>query len=196
MFAALGYGGLQLSKVMFKAKEEYAKMQKEARANEPKIKTAPIKRTKSSNGVIIEGLDNCLVKFSKCCNPLPGDPIVGFITRGFGVSVHKQSCVNARPELRDEENAGRWVNAYWAENIREDFKATLDIIALETPMIVGEVSMMMTNNRIPVFALNARQMSDHRIEMSITIGVNNTEHLSSVINKLSKNKNIISVIRG
>ena len=196
MFAALGYGGLQLSKVMFKAKEEYAKMQKEARANEPKIKTAPINRTKSSNGVIIEGLDNCLVKFSKCCNPLPGDPIVGFITRGFGVSVHKQSCVNARPELRDEENAGRWVNAYWAENIREDFKATLDIIALETPMIVGEVSMMMTNNRIPVFALNARQMSDHRIEMSITIGVNNTEHLSSVINKLSKNKNIISVIRG
>ena len=196
MFAALGYGGLQLSKVIFKAKEDYSKMQKEARASEPKLKTAPIKRTKSSNGVIIEGLDNCLVKFSKCCNPLPGDPIVGFITRGFGVSVHKQSCVNARPELRDEENAGRWVNAYWADNIREDFKATLDIIALETPMIVGEVSMLMTNNRIPVFALNARQMSDHRIEMSITIGVNNTEHLSSVINKLSKNKNIVSVIRG
>ncbi|MBQ9846003.1 MAG: bifunctional (p)ppGpp synthetase/guanosine-3',5'-bis(diphosphate) 3'-pyrophosphohydrolase [Oscillospiraceae bacterium] len=197
MFAALGYGGLQLSKVIFKAKEDYAKMQKEARANEPaKIKTAPIKRTKSSNGVIVEGLDSCLVKFSKCCNPLPGDPIVGFITRGFGVSVHKQSCVHARPELRDAENAGRWVNTYWAENIREDFKATLNIIALETPMIVGEVSMMMTNSRIPVFALNARQMSDHRIEMSITIGVNNTEHLSSVINKLSKNKNIISVIRG
>ena len=196
MFAALGYGGLQLSKVMFKAKEDYAKLQKEAKAVEPKIKTATIKRTKSSNGVIVEGLDNCLVKFSKCCNPLPGDPIVGFITRGFGVSVHKQSCVHARPELRDAENAGRWVNAYWADNIREDFKATLDIIALETPMIVGEVSMLMTNNRIPVFALNARQMADHRIEMSITIGVTNTEHLSSVMNKLSKNKNIISVTRG
>ena len=196
MFAALGYGGLQLSKVIFKAKEDYAKMQKDAKATEVKIKTAPIKRTKSSNGVIVEGLDNCLVKFSKCCNPLPGDPIIGFITRGFGVSVHKQSCVHARPELRDEENAGRWVNAYWADNIREDFKATLDIIALETPMIVGEVSMLMTNNRIPVFALNARQMADHRIEMSITIGVTNTEHLSSVVNKLTKNKNIISVIRG
>ena len=196
MFAALGYGGLQLSKVIFKAKEDYAKLQKEAKAVEPKIKTATIKRTKSSNGVIVEGLDNCLVKFSKCCNPLPGDPIVGFITRGFGVSVHKQSCVHARPELRDAENAGRWVNAYWADNIREDFKATLDIIALETPMIVGEVSMLMTNNRIPVFALNARQMADHRIEMSITIGVTNTEHLSSVMNKLSKNKNIISVTRG
>ena len=110
--------------------------------------------------------------------------------------MHKQSCVHARPELRDAENAGRWVNAYWADNIREDFKATLNIVALETPMIVGEVSMLMTNNRIPVFALNARQMPDHRIEMSITIGVNNTEHLTSVINKLSKNKNIVSVIRG
>ncbi len=196
MFAALGYGGLQISKVILKAKEDYTKMQKEAKPGEIKIKTAPIRKTTSSNGVIVEGIDNCLVKFSKCCNPLPGDPIVGFITRGFGVSIHKKSCVNAREELRDAENAGRWVNAYWADNIREDFKATLDIVALETPMIVGEVSMLMTNNRIPVFALNARQMPDHRIEMSITIGVNNTEHLSSVVNKLSKNKNIISVIRG
>lgn len=196
MFAALGYGGLQLSKVIFKAKEDYAKMQKETKPGEVKVKTAPIRKTTSSNGVIVEGIDNCLVKFSKCCNPLPGDQIVGFITRGFGVSIHKKSCVNARPELRDEENAGRWVNAYWADNIREDFKATIDIVALETPTIVGDISMLMTSNRIPVYALNARQMADHRIEMSITIGVNNTEHLSSVVNKLSKNKNIISVIRG
>ena len=196
MFAALGYGGLQLSKVMLKAKEDYAKMQKEAKPGEIKVKTAPVRKTSSSNGVIVEGIDNCLVKFSKCCNPLPGDPIVGFITRGFGVSIHKKSCVNAREELRDEENAGRWVNAYWADNIREDFKATLDIVALETPTMVGDVSMMFTANRVPVFALNARQMADHRIEMSVTIGVTNTEHLNSVINKLTKNKNIISVIRG
>ena len=196
MFAALGYGGLQLSKVIFKAKEDYAKMQKEARPVETKIKTAPIRKTTSSNGVIVEGIDNCLVKFSKCCNPLPGDAIVGFITRGFGVSIHKKNCTHARPELRDEENAARWVNAYWADNIREDFKATLDIVALETPTMVGDVSMMLTSSRVPVYALNARQMADHRIEMSVTIGVTNTEHLTSVINKLTKNKNIISVIRG
>ena len=171
-------------------------MQKEAKPGEVKIKTAPIRKTTSSNGVIVEGIDNCLVKFSKCCNPLPGDPIVGFITRGFGVSIHKKTCVNAREELRDEENAGRWVNAYWADNIREDFKATLDIVALETPTMVGDVSMMLTSSRVPVYALNARQMADHRIEMSVTIGVTNTEHLTSVINKLTKNKNIISVIRG
>lgn len=196
MFAALGYGGLQLSKVIFKAKEDYAKLHKEQKNVDVQAKTPPIRRTKNSNGVIIEGLDNCLVKFAKCCNPLPGDPIVGFVTRGFGVSVHKKSCVNARPELRDEENAGRWVNAYWADNIREDFRATLNIIALETPTIVGDISFIMTNNRIPVYAINARQMSDHRIEMSISIGVNNTEHLSNLINKLCKNKNVISVIRG
>lgn len=196
MFAALGYGGLQLSKVIFKAKEDYAKMQKDAKPSETKIKTAPIRKTTSSNGVIVEGIDNCLVKFSKCCNPLPGDPIVGFITRGFGVSIHKKTCVHAREELRDAENAGRWVNAYWADNIREDFKATLDIVALEAPTMVGDISMMLTNSRVPVYALNARQMADHRIEMSVTIGVTNTEHLTSIINKLTKNKNIISVIRG
>ncbi|MEG0020353.1 MAG: RelA/SpoT family protein, partial [Oscillospiraceae bacterium] len=124
LYAALGYGGLQLSKVVFKAKEEYTKMQREILPAQVKLKPT-IRKTQSSNGVVVEGIDNCLVKFSKCCNPLPGDEIVGFITRGFGVSIHKQTCVNTRMELRDEENRDRWVNAYWAENIREDFKATL-----------------------------------------------------------------------
>ncbi|MEG1895917.1 MAG: bifunctional (p)ppGpp synthetase/guanosine-3',5'-bis(diphosphate) 3'-pyrophosphohydrolase, partial [Oscillospiraceae bacterium] len=124
LYAALGYGGLQLSKVVFKAKEEYTKMQREILPAQVKLKPT-IRKTQSSNGVVVEGIDNCLVKFSKCCNPLPGDEIVGFITRGFGVSIHKQTCVNTRVELRDEENRDRWVNAYWAENIREDFKATL-----------------------------------------------------------------------
>ncbi len=196
MFAALGYGGLQLSKVVFKAKEDYAKMHKETKPAEVKLKTMPIRKLKSTNGVIVEGIDNCLVKFSKCCNPLPGDEIVGFITRGFGVSIHKKSCQHARPELRDAENAGRWVNAYWADNIREDFKATLDIVTLETPTILGDVSMMMSTNRVPVYELSAKQMADHRIEMRMVIGVNNTEHLDSMINKIKKNKNVISVIRG
>lgn len=195
MFAALGYGGLQLSKVVFKAKEDYAKMQKENQTVPVKTKP-PIRKTKSSNGVIVEGIDNCLVKFSKCCNPLPGDEIVGFITRGFGVSIHKKSCVNARVDLRNEENKGRWVNAYWADNIKEDFKATLEIVAIDTGSALAEISMQLTNQRIPVYELNAKQTSDGRIAMTITIGVNNTDHLNSVISRFNKNKNIISVTRG
>ncbi|MBQ3008993.1 MAG: bifunctional (p)ppGpp synthetase/guanosine-3',5'-bis(diphosphate) 3'-pyrophosphohydrolase, partial [Oscillospiraceae bacterium] len=97
LFAAIGYGGVQLSKVLFKAKDIWTKIQKEKELAEQPVEkqvvTAPVKKPKSSNGVIVEGLDNCLVKFSKCCSPLPGDEIVGFITRGFGVSIHKKSCV-------------------------------------------------------------------------------------------------------
>ncbi|MEG0091176.1 MAG: TGS domain-containing protein, partial [Oscillospiraceae bacterium] len=195
LYAALGYGGLQLSKVVFKAKEEYTKMQREILPAQVKLKPT-IRKTQSSNGVVVEGIDNCLVKFSKCCNPLPGDEIVGFITRGFGVSIHKQTCVNTRMELRDEENRDRWVNAYWAENIREDFKATLEVMALDNGAALAEVSMMLNNQRIPIFELNAKQTGDGRLAMTVTIGVNNTEHLNSVMSRFSKNKNIISVTRG
>ena len=94
LYAAIGYGGIQLSRLMIKIKDEYTKLLKEQSPAE--VLQVPIKKQKSSEGVIVEGLDNCLVKFAKCCNPLPGDDIIGFITRGFGVSIHKRSCSNAR----------------------------------------------------------------------------------------------------
>lgn len=197
LYAALGYGGLQMSKVIFKAKDAYAKIQKEARAAEqaPQPVVAQIKKPKSSNGVIVEGLDNCLVKFAKCCSPLPGDEIVGFVTRGFGVSIHKKSCVNAQPENIDRENKARWVKAYWADNIKEDFKASLEIVALDNGMALAEVSTILNNMRVPIFALNARQTPDKRLSMSVTIGVSNTVHLNSVIAKFNKAKTVISVTR-
>ena len=197
LYAALGYGGLQMSKVIFKAKDAYAKIQKEARAAEqaPQPVVAQIKKPKSSNGVIVEGLDNCLVKFAKCCSPLPGDEIIGFVTRGFGVSIHKKSCVNAQPENIDRENKARWVKAYWADNIKEDFKASLEIVALDNGMALAEVSTILNNMRVPIFALNARQTPDKRLSMSVTIGVSNTVHLNSVIAKFNKAKTVISVTR-
>ena len=199
LFAALGYGGLQLSKVLFKAREAWTKMQKEKEmAEQPvekKVVTAPIKKPKSSNGVIVEGLDNCLVKFSKCCSPLPGDEIVGFITRGFGVSIHKKSCVNAQSRNIDEENRARWVKAYWADDIAEDFKAGLEIVAMDNGMALAEVSTALGNMRVPIYALNAKQTSDKRLAMSVTVGVTNTDHLNSIIAKLKKTKNVISVER-
>ena len=199
LFAAIGYGGIQISKVMFKAKDMWGKIVKEREAAETPIQqqvvTAPVKKPKSSNGVIVEGLDNCLVKFSKCCSPLPGDEIVGFITRGFGVSIHKKSCINAQPQNIDPENKERWVNAYWADNIREDFKASLELIAIDNGMALAEVSMQLGNMRVPIYAMNAKQTADKRLAMSITIGVNNTDHLNSIISKLKKTKNVISVER-
>ncbi len=199
LYAAIGYGGVQLSKVLFKAKDMWTKIQKEKEAAEipveKQVVTASVKKPKSSNGVIVEGLDNCLVKFSKCCSPLPGDEIIGFITRGFGVSIHKKSCVNAQPANIDPENRARWVNAYWADNIKEDFKASLELTALDNGLALVEVSTQLGNMRVPIFELNAKQTPDKRLEMHVTIGVNNTDHLNSIITRLKKTKNIISVER-
>ncbi len=195
LYASIGYGGMQLSKVMFRAREMYSKIQKENTEREPVIKVAPIRKPKSSNGVIVEGLENCLVKFSKCCNPLPGDEIIGFVTRGSGVSIHKKTCVNARQDNVSEENRARWVNAYWADDIKEDFKATLEIVAMDNGMAFAEVSNILNNVRVPIFALNARQTSDKRLGMNVTIGVANTEHLNSIIARLNKSRVIISVER-
>ena len=199
LYAALGYGGLQISKVIFKAKEAWSKMQKEKEKAKDGEKTetplVPIKRTKSSNGVIVEGLDNCLVKFSQCCSPLPGDEIVGFITRGFGVSIHKKSCVNAQPQNIDPENRARWVHAYWADDIKEDFKANLEIVSMDDGMALADVSTSLSNMRVPIFSLNARRTTDKRLTMNVTIGVTNTDHLQSIIAKLKKTKNVVSVTR-
>ena len=196
LYASIGYGGMQMSKVIFRARDMYTKIQKETAEPEPVVKVvAPVRKAKSSNGVIVEGLENCLVKFSKCCNPLPGDEIVGFVTRGSGVSIHKKNCINAQPESISPENRNRWVNAYWAEDIKEDFKANLEIVALDNGMAFADVSNILSNIRVPIFALNARQTSDGRLGMNVTIGVANTEHLNSIIAKLNKAKTIISVER-
>ncbi|MEG2259460.1 MAG: RelA/SpoT family protein, partial [Oscillospiraceae bacterium] len=121
MFASIGYGGLLMSRLMPKIKEDYAKLIK---LNDP-VDVFDVPKTthknKSIDGVIVEGLDNCLVKFARCCNPLPGDDIVGFITRGHGVSIHKRDCVNVTAAHYLDENSLRWVNVEWADNVKEDF---------------------------------------------------------------------------
>ena len=124
MYAAIGYGGLQLARILPKLKEEYTRL----KATEPKpLPTVDIKRVHSSDGVVVEGIDNCPIKFAKCCSPLPGDDIIGFVTRGFGVSIHKRDCANVQQSMKDPENAARWVKAYWADDAKEDYKATLEL---------------------------------------------------------------------
>ncbi|MDD3429043.1 MAG: bifunctional (p)ppGpp synthetase/guanosine-3',5'-bis(diphosphate) 3'-pyrophosphohydrolase [Oscillospiraceae bacterium] len=189
MYAALGYGGLQMSKLMLKIKEEYAKL---IRTQDPtETFEIPIKKQKSSDGVIIEGLDNCLVKFSKCCNPLPGDEIIGFITRGFGVSIHKCDCVN----VRAAENSPRWVKARWADTVQENFKSTLEIVALDRQALFADVSTALATMRVPILSLMGRQTTDGRATLSITVSVANIDHLSNVITKLKKIKDVISISR-
>ena len=194
MYAAIGYGGLQMSRVSAKMKEEYAKLQ----AAEPKpvsIEEVSVKRHHSSEGVIVEGIDNCPVKFAKCCSPLPGDEIVGFITRGFGVSIHKRDCSNVQASMKDPENAKRWVKASWEDSVQEQFNATLEITALNRDGLLGDITLAFSDMRVPIYAMNARQVENHKAVMNITFGTANTEHLNNVIARLRRIRDVISVIR-
>ena len=192
LYAAIGYGGIQLSRLMIKIKDEYARLLKEKDPVE--VLNIPIKKHKASEGVIIEGLDNCVVKFAKCCNPLPGDDIIGFITRGFGVSIHKRSCPNASSGLLGED-APRWVSARWADSVKESFKSSLEISAMDRDGLMADVAVLISEMHLPCYAISARQLPDGRATMTLTIGVNNTEHLNTVISRLRKIKSITNINR-
>lgn len=190
MYAAIGYGGLRTSRLMPKIKEEYARLLK---TNDTAVAfLQPAKKpSKSSDGVILEGLDNCLVKFAKCCNPLPGDDIVGFITQGYGVSIHKIDCINAR----EAANSPRWLQAKWADSVKESFTSTLEITALDRDRLFADVSGLLADMRVPIYSLNARSTMDGRAIMTATIGIQNTEHLNTVVARLRKIKDVIDIAR-
>ena len=133
-YAAIGYGGIQLWKVLPRIKEEAQRLQKSASPDQPQElppPTTPEPKGRVASGVLVDGMDNCLIKFSRCCNPLPGDEIIGFITRGFGVSIHKRSCSNVPRDLTQCPEPERWVNAHWAGDVKDDFKSTLHILAVD-----------------------------------------------------------------
>ena len=147
------------------------------------------------DGVIVEGIDNCPIKFAKCCSPLPGDEIIGFVTRGFGVSIHKRDCANARESMRHPENADRWVRAYWDEAEKENYKATLDIVCMDRANLVSDVALALGDMRVPIYSLTARAAEQGRARMGVTVGITNTEHLNSVVARLKKIKDVVSVTR-
>jgi GTP pyrophosphokinase len=159
-------------------------------------KTAAQKPKKASSGVIVEGLDSCLVKFAKCCNPLPGDEIIGYVTRGFGVSVHKKDCVNARVQVDDPQNRERWAKCEWAGQIvGETFKSTVDVYGKDRPGLLVDVSVALNNLHVPVYALTVREQPDDATAIQITFGAENLEKLEHVMRTLNKISGITKVER-
>lgn len=196
-YAAIGYGGIQLWKVLPRIKDEYTRLTKTAEV-EPQLVSAPpteVKR-KVASGVLVDGMDNCLIKFSRCCNPLPGDDIIGFITRGFGVSIHKRSCSNVPQELEASPEPERWVNAHWVGDIKDDFKSTLHIVAVDRGGLLADVTQQLSNMHIFIHALNCRQErnSDNAV-ISATISISGMPQLQSIIERLSKIAGVISIDR-
>ncbi|WP_312643688.1 bifunctional (p)ppGpp synthetase/guanosine-3',5'-bis(diphosphate) 3'-pyrophosphohydrolase [Hydrogenoanaerobacterium sp.] len=192
--AAIGYGGISLSRIMPRIKDDF---QRTYRAPEvdPKTIVKPKKDKKGQSGVIVEGLDSCLVKFARCCNPLPGDDIVGFVTRGFGVSIHKRDCVNVLASMQDEAQRDRWVRTHWAESVKETFKSTIEIYATDRQGLIADISIALANMHIQMHSLNAREAKDSHVVIQITLGISGVDQLSNIINTFGKISGVISVER-
>ncbi|MCI8553752.1 MAG: bifunctional (p)ppGpp synthetase/guanosine-3',5'-bis(diphosphate) 3'-pyrophosphohydrolase [Clostridiales bacterium] len=184
-YAAIGYGGVLLSRIMPRLKEDYLRMVKAEDIPPERLVTAP-PRHHNNGGVIIDDMDNCLVKFARCCNPVPGDDIIGFITRGYGVSVHQRDCVNVPKDLAMAEEPERWVRVSWEEEIREEFKATLHIDAADRRALLADITTQLASMHVMIHAINAREPKDGSAVMLVTVGVNGLEHLHSVITRLSR----------
>lgn len=193
-YEAIGYGGIQLWRIMPRIREEFLKRKKPEEAKNIQIKT-PTKKSRNISGVVIDGIDNCLIKFSKCCSPLPGDEIIGFITRGYGVSIHKKSCSNVPQDLKNVDEPERWIEAKWASNIKEEFKSTLEIVATDMEGVLADITIKLSDMHLFINSMNYRQTKDGRSIIYATIIVNGMEHLKSVISKLSGVRGVISVTR-
>lgn len=197
LYANIGFGGITCARIVARVKEEAARLAK-ARATNPEsitVKAQPVKRRSSSNGVIVEGLDNCLVKFAKCCSPVPGDRIVGFVTRGFGVSVHRADCPNAVRGQEDPDNKGRWVKAYWDDTHNQTFDVPMTVEIKTRVGAIADLITVFTNMRINVAEISGRDMDDGVSRYNLTASVNSAEQLDLLMNRLRKVSGVSEVQR-
>ena len=192
-YASIGYGGVSLEKIMPRVKDDFIRLYR--KPEQTLAPTAKKTSQKASNGVIVEGLEGCLIKFARCCNPLPGDEIVGFITRGFGVSIHKCDCANVVNARRRGEDPERWVKATWASKVKETFKSTLDILASDRIGILADVSVQLGNMRIPIHSVMAKELKTGQTSIQVSIGINDLNQLQTIINNLSRIPGVSSVKR-
>ena len=192
-YASIGYGGVSLEKIMPRIKDDFIRLyRKTEQTLAPTVKKSS---QKASNGVIVEGLEGCLIKFARCCNPLPGDEIVGFITRGFGVSIHKCDCANVVNARRRGEDPERWVKATWASKVKETFKSTLDILASDRIGILADVSVQLGNMRVPIHSVMAKELKTGQTSIQVSIGISDLNQLQTIINNLSRIPGVSSVKR-
>ncbi|MGM9662732.1 MAG: RelA/SpoT family protein [Oscillospiraceae bacterium] len=198
--AAIGYGGFTAQKAVNRMREElnhFAKLSEPApeapAAPEPVFEHRAAKS--SAEGVVVEGLGGCLVKFAKCCTPVPGDPIVGFITRGAGVSVHRCDCPNASPERIRPQDKGRWVKVSWGGTLREHYPTTLEVTAKDRNNLVLDVSAVLSTTKTRVDALSGRTTPDDQFILHVDIDVKDSEQLNQVIRKIEQISGVLRVTR-
>ena len=203
MYAAIGYGGLTAVKAVGRIRDDINKSIK-AQAGE-KLPQSPLRVNPDSeavkqnrhavNGVIVEDIDSCMIKFAKCCTPVPGDAIVGFITKGFGVSVHRADCPNAQ-NREDPKQAGRWVRVRWANIEEQPFETTLELDCITRDGLVLDVAQALTTARVRVKELSGRDLANGRSTITVRFEVKNTAELNAIRTKLLNIRDVTGSKRG
>lgn len=198
----IGYGVIAVSKISTKLKDEFDRIVAPAVPETPKPEKEHISdgrfKVNKAQSVIVDSVSGCEVKFAKCCNPLPGDSIIGFITKGFGVSIHKYDCPNAQNGLKRPDEKDRWVVASWSEKAEKQeygaFEAVLNIYAAYSPKMIADVTVCLSDMRVAVTSIQTRENGD---DMILTVGLkcSNIDHLKNIIGGLKKLKNVRDVER-
>ena len=205
-YNTLGFGGIALQRFMPKIKEELEKLNisdapktAEEELSQVKIENA-IKRNRSNGGVVIDGESGFQIKFAKCCNPLPGDKIIGYITRGFGVSIHKSDCPNVETALQNEQNLSRWVTAHWdkpqTQQTNETYQAKLQIIAENAIGVIAGISVALADMKVSITQINTQTAKDGCSAINLTVECKNTSHFNAIVSRLRSVKSVLSVKRG
>ncbi len=197
IYASIGYGGIPLSRVIARIRDEY---EKRYRAEEPVAvpepkKTAPRKKTAPSSGVVVKGIDNCLIRFAQCCNPIPGDDITGYITRGRGLSIHRTDCVNIQNALTNTTEIGRLLEASWADVQEEAYSAGIIYKAYDRDGILLDIAALMNDQKVSVKAINAKSNHDNTAVVELVVEVNTRPELDAIMKKLRNMPGTIEVKR-
>ena len=204
MYAAIGYGGLTASKAVGRIRDDIHKALK-IQQNDKLTMVNPLRTTPDNdnskrnrhavNGVIVEDIDSCMIKFAKCCTPVPGDGIIGFITKGFGVSVHRMDCPNAQ-NREEPHQAARWVRVRWANQEEQPFETTLELDCITRDGLLLDVASTMTTARVRVKELNGRDLPGGRSTFTVRFEVKNVAELESIRKKLINIRDVVGSRRG
>ena len=205
LYNTLGYGGISMGKLTGKLRDEYERTIKEAEIPEPitvdQIKTvqAP-KSMHTGKGIVVDGEYGCHVKFARCCNPLPGDDVIGFITKGYGISIHKQDCPNVKNGRSQPEQAARWVEAHW-ENGETDgeqsmYEAQLTVYVQDRMGIVADISVALSEMRVFLLQIHSMNGSHGEAIVQLKISCKNVDHYRSIVSRLKSIQGVDDVVRG
>lgn len=195
LYASIGFGGISVNKLMARLLDEYRK-EHEDQDFEEKIeqlaKEKPNRIKPSKTGVVVKGIDNCLVKLSKCCNPLPGDEIIGYITKGRGVSVHRTDCVNINELLKDED---RIIDVFWFDDVNGSYKVEIEILANDRQGLLKDVIKQVENSKVKLTGMNSKSTKEGIAIIDLSLEVENIEILNKVIAAFRSIENVYDVNR-